>query len=104
MGSYDQGFYLKKDGRHASAPWIVSLGPVAVMALVHCCVQSGRGPRTVEDLCRHLACYGVEARARDVADGDLGHTLRNLGLVLDSPDAEGGMVLFSPLSKPDRNK
>lgn len=99
MGSYDQGFYLRKDGRHASAPWIISLGPVAVMVLVHCCVRSGRGPRTVKDLCRHLAGYGVETNERDVADGDLGHTLRNLGLVFDSPDAEGGMVLFSPLNK-----
>ena len=26
----------------------------------------------------------------------LGQTLRNLGLVLDSPDAEGGMVLINP--------
>ncbi len=101
MDSYDQGFYLRKQGRHPSAPWIVSLGPVAVMTLVHCCVRSGRGPRTVEDLCRHLACYGIDVRSRDVADGDLGHTLRNLGLVLDSPDAEGGMVLFSPLNKTD---
>jgi hypothetical protein len=104
MGSYDQGFYLRKNGRHPSAPYIVSLGPVAVMTLVHCCVRSGRGPRTVEDLCRHLACYGIEAPSRDVADGDLGHTLRNLGLVLDSPDAEGGMVLFSPLNKKDNIK
>jgi len=101
MGSYDQGYYLRKGGRHASAPWIVSLGPVAVMMLVHCCVQGGRGPRTVEDLCQHLACYGIEARPRDVAEGDLGHTLRNLGLILDSPDAEGGMVLFSPLNRHD---
>lgn len=101
MDSYDQGFFLRKGGRHSSAPWVVSLGPVAVMTLVHCCVRSGRGPRTVEDLCRHLAWYGIEARSRDVVEGDLGHTLRNLGLVLDSPDAEGGMVLFSPLNKPD---
>lgn len=98
MDSYDQGFYLRKLGRHSSAPWIVSLGPVAVMTLVHCCVQSGRGPRTVEDLCGHLAWYGIDATSREVADGDLGHTLRNLGLVLDSPDAEGGMVLYSPLN------
>jgi hypothetical protein len=102
MDSYDQGFYLRKAGRHSSAPWVVSLGPVAVMTLVHCCVRSGRGPRTVEDLCRHLSSYGIEARPRDVTDGDLGNTLRNLGLVLDSPDAEGGMVLFSPLNKADR--
>jgi hypothetical protein len=99
MDGYDQGFYLRKAGRHASAPWIVSLGPVAVMMLVHCCVSGGRGPRTVEHLCRHLSCYGLEVSIGEVAEGDLGHTLRNLGLVLDSPDAEGGMVLFSPLEK-----
>jgi hypothetical protein len=102
MDSYDQGFYLRKSGRHASAPWIVSLGPVSVMMLVHCCVRGGRGPRTVEDLCSHLACYGLEVNGSDLADGDLGHTLRNLGLVLDSPDAEGGMVLFSPLERPNK--
>jgi hypothetical protein len=99
MDSYDQGFFLRKKGQHSSAPWIVSLGPVSVMALVHCCVKSGKGPRTVENFCRHLGDYGIEVRSRDVAEGEMGHTLRNLGLVLDSPDAEGGMVLFSPLNK-----
>ena len=96
MESYDQGYYLRKRGNYASAPWVVSLSPVAVLMLVHCCTHKARGPRTVEDFCRHLAQYGVEVRAQDVTRIDLGQTLRNLGLVLDSPDAEGGMVLVSP--------
>lgn len=96
MDSYDQGYFLRKRGNYATAPWVVSLGPVSVLALVHCCTNLAKGPRTVEDFCKHLSNYGIEIRAQDVPRSDLGQTLRNLGLVLDSPDAEGGMVLVSP--------
>ena len=96
MDTYDQGYYLRKRGNYKTAPWIVSLGPVSVLTLVHCCTHRAKGPRTVEDFCRHLTHYGIEIRAQDVPRSDLGQTLRNLGLVLDSPDAEGGMVLVSP--------
>jgi hypothetical protein len=96
MDSYDQGFYLRKRGPYRSAPWIFSLGPVSVLTLVHCCTQAMKGPRTVEDFCGHLSGYGITVEAQDVPGSDLGRTLRNLGLVLDSPDAEGGMVILSP--------
>lgn len=96
MDSYDQGYYLRKRGGYIKAPWMVSLGPVSVLTLVHCCTHLAKGPRSVEDFCRHLTNYGIEIRAQDVPRTDLGQTLRNLGLVLDSPDAEGGMVLVSP--------
>lgn len=96
LDTYDQSFFLRKRGDYTKAPWVLSLGPVSVLTLVHCCTHLAKGPRTVEDLCRHLANYGIEVRAQDVAGNDLGQILRNLGLVLDSPDAEGGMVLISP--------
>ena len=96
LGSYDQGYFLAKRGSYRSAPWIVSLGPVSVLAIVHACTHDARGPRTVEDLCRHLGGYGIEVQAQEVPDSPLGKTLRNLGLVLDSPDAEGGMVVLNP--------
>ena len=96
MDTYDQGYYLRKKGNYKTAPWIVALGPVSVLTLVHCCSHRAKGPRTVEDFCRHLGNYGIEVRAQDVPHNDLGQTLRNLGLVLDSPDAEGGMVLVNP--------
>jgi hypothetical protein len=104
MDSYDQGYFLRKRAAYSSAPYIVSMGPVATLALVHCCTHGVRGPRTVEDFCRHLSEYGVEIRSQDVAVSDLGKTLRNLGLVLDSPDAEGGMVLVSPFREIPRAK
>ena len=98
MDSYDQGYYLRKRGGHSAAPWVVGIGPVSALTLVHCCTRAARGPRTVTDLCFHLENYGLEVTAQDIDETDLGVTLRNLGLVLDSPDAEGGMVLVSPFA------
>ncbi|MBK6780904.1 MAG: hypothetical protein IPG75_15295 [Gemmatimonadetes bacterium] len=93
---YDQGYLLRKKGDYASAPWVVSLGPVAVLALVHCCLREAAGPRSVNRLCQHLGAYGLEVDRDDIASSDLGRKLRMLGLVLDSPDAEGGMLLVPP--------
>jgi hypothetical protein len=99
MDSYDQGYFLAKKGAYRSAPWVVALGPVSVLALVNACTQGAKGPRTVEDLCRHLREYGIKVDAQDIPRSQLGQTLRNLGLVLDSPDAEGGMVVVNPFQQ-----
>ena len=96
LRGYDQGYILRKRGEHASAPWIVSLGPVAVLAVVHCCLREAAGPRSVQQLCKHLDWYGIEVDRDDIAKSDLGRKLRMLGLVLDSPDAESGMLLVPP--------
>lgn len=98
LDSYDQGYYLRKRGDYASAPWHVSFGPVATILLVHCCVADSIGAQTVAHLCQHLGRYGFDITPQDVDLSDLGSSLRSLGLVLDSPDAEGGMVLVSPFS------
>jgi hypothetical protein len=96
LRGYDQGYILRKRGEHAAAPWIVSLGPVAVLALVHCCLREAAGPRSVQRLCQHLGWYGIDVDRDDIAKSDLGRKLRMLGLVLDSPDAESGMLLVPP--------
>lgn len=96
LRGYDQGYFLRKRGEHVSAPWVVSLGPVAVLALVHCCLRDAAGPRSVKRLCQHLAWYGIEVDLDDIAKSDLGRNLRMLGLILDSPDAESGMLLLPP--------
>jgi hypothetical protein len=96
LRGYDQGYILKKKGTHASSPWVVSLGPVAVLALVHCAMAGLAGPRSIHRLARQLAAYGVAIDRQEIASSDLGHQLRMLGLVLDSPDAESGMLLIPP--------
>ncbi len=67
-----------------------------ILAIVYACSCEGRGIRTVEDLCEHLGQYGIRISPDEVAGSKLGKSLRTLGLVLDSPDAEGGMVLLNP--------
>jgi hypothetical protein len=96
LRGYDQGYVLRKRGTSNSSPWIVGLGPVSVLALVHCALAGTSGPRSVRRLSQHLAGYGAIVDHRDIATNDLGHQLRMLGLVLDSPDAESGMLLVPP--------
>ncbi|MDE3799577.1 hypothetical protein I7G59_19935 [Sinorhizobium meliloti] len=96
LRGYDQGYLLRKRGTHANSPWIVSLGPVATIALVHCSLSGVAGPRSVHRLAQHLSQYGVSMDHRDIPQNELGHQLRMLGLVLDSPDAESGMLLVPP--------
>lgn len=96
LRGYDQGFLLRKRGAGNSAPWVVGMGPVAILALVHCSLAGASGPRSVRRLSQHLAAYGVSVDHRDIATNDLGHQLRMLGIVLDSPDAESGMLLVPP--------
>ncbi|WP_127556696.1 hypothetical protein [Saccharospirillum alexandrii] len=96
LRGYDQGYVLKKKGNSPSSPWIVSLGPVSVLALVHCALFGMVGPRSIHRLAQHLADYGIAIDRHDIAHNDLGQQLRMLGLVLDSPDAESGMLLLPP--------
>jgi hypothetical protein len=96
LRGYDQGYVLKKKGSSPSSPWVVSLGPVAILALVHCALAGMGGPRSIHRLGQHLAAYGIVVDRHDIARNDLGHQLRMLGLVLDSPDAESGMLLLPP--------
>ena len=94
---YDQGFYIKKRGVHNNAKWEVALGPVAVIALVHSCTKNLAGKANMDDLLDHLGRYGIDLSQDNREDSSLVATLRGLGLVLDSPDAEGGMALVEPL-------
>lgn len=96
LRGYDQGYQLRKKAEYSAAPWIVSLGPVALLAFTHCCLLGAAGPRSVTRLCEHLGRYGVDIDRDDIAEGEIGMQLRMLGLVLDSPDAESGMLLVPP--------
>lgn len=96
LRGYDQGYVLRKKGASPSSPWIVALGPVSVLALVHCALAGMGGPRSIRRLGQHLAAYGIVVDRHDIGQSDLGHQLRMLGLILDSPDAESGMLLLPP--------
>jgi hypothetical protein len=96
LRSYDQSYVLNKRGTANNAPWIVSLGPVALLAVVHCCLRQYRGPRSVRHLSEHLSLYGIALSVDNISASVLGKELRMLGLILDSPDAESGILLVPP--------
>ncbi|MEY8211496.1 MAG: hypothetical protein RPT00_04505 [Gammaproteobacteria bacterium] len=96
LESYDQGYYLRKRGAYSSAPWIVGLGPTALLLMVHCTAVQSNGPCTIADLIKQLSFYGLEAEIQQDSNSMFYKLLRSLGLVIESPDAEGGMVINSP--------
>jgi hypothetical protein len=97
LRGYDQGYAIRKKSDDLRSRLIVSLGPVAVIAMTHCCLyETGGGPRPVHRLCEHLSRYGIEIGRDEIATSELGQKLRLLGLVLDSPDAENGMLVLPP--------
>lgn len=98
LRGYDQGYFLKKRGEARNSPWVLALGPAAVLAMTHCCLHEVSGPRSVQRLAMHLSSYGIEFDLHGLNDSDLGRQLRMLGLVLDSPDAESGMLLVPPFA------
>lgn len=98
LRGYDQGYVLRKKGPSKSSQWICSPGPVSVLSLVHCSLAGLAGPRSVHRLAQHLAAYGISVDHTDIAQNELGQQLRMLGLVLDSPDAESGMLLVPPFA------
>ena len=69
-----------------------------MLAMVHCCLHAVDGPRSVQRLAFHLGSYGIEFDLHGINDSGLGKQLRMLGLVLDSPDAESGMLLVPPFA------
>ena len=93
LRSYDQSYVLNKRGAANNSPWVVSLGPVALLALVHCCLRQYRGPRSVRYLSKHLENYGIAMSVENIGSSEIGKELRMLGLILDSPDAESGILL-----------
>jgi hypothetical protein len=96
LRGYDQGYVLRRRTSGKNSPWICAPGPVAILMLVHCSLARLAGPRSVHRLAQHMAEYGIVVDHKKIASNELGSQLRMLGIVLDSPDAESGMLLVPP--------
>jgi hypothetical protein len=93
---YDQGAWCQKRGG-SRAPWVVQPGPLALCLAAHCCSDERGIGATVKDLQEYLMRYGVGSKQIDFIRGSLAERMRGLGIVVDSPDAEGGMGILDPL-------
>jgi len=96
LRGYDQSYIVRQRRSSDTGPWLCVPGPVAVLMLVHCSTARLAGPRSVHHLAQHMGKYGIDVDHKKIASNELGAQLRMLGLVLDSPDAESGMLLVPP--------
>ena len=96
LNYYDQGFYIQKRGQNRNSPQYVSMGPVSVLSHVFACAKENLGTINLSQLLAHIGSYGLKVELGDGSSADLEKTLRKMGLLIDSPDAEGGQVVLCP--------
>lgn len=88
---YDQSYFVRHRTHSNRSAVIVSAGAVSLMTLVHCCSYRN-GTVLLSNLTDALQNYGITIPAGETMDR-FKNQLRELGLTIDSPDAESGMVL-----------
>ena len=90
---YDQSFFVRKKGRYSRAPFIVDLGSVSCFTVAYCCAN-GRRVFPKKDLKAYLEKFFIKIRSAH-NDQFVGH-LKGLGLTMDSPDADDGLMILNP--------
>ena len=98
---YDQSYLLRHRTHSNRSSIIVNAGAVTLMTLVHCCSYSS-GTILLSNLIDALLAYGIS-----IPQGEMEimfkYQLRELGLTIDSPDAESGMVLQNIIGEKEEN-
>lgn len=88
---YDQSYFARRRTNSSRSALLVNAGAVALMTLVHCCSYRN-GVVLLSNLLDAMQTYGITVPAGETAKR-FKQQLRELGLTIDSPDAESGMVL-----------
>jgi hypothetical protein len=91
---FDQGYWAKRIGN----PYRFSPGPLGLFLMAHLTNTENNGIATTSSLQKKLGEYGYYAPLSQLSGGEVGKDLRNLGLVVDCPDAQGGLIVRSPFS------
>lgn len=96
--SYDQGYWFNKIGLHRAAPWEFQPGSVGVYVMAYLnCKEERMSSVSVDDHLEFIGRYGMAYNQSTLALGQWGNTLRALGLIVSSPDADGGIMIQSPV-------
>lgn len=88
---YDQSYLVRHRTHSKRSAVIINAGAVTLMTLVHCCSYRN-GTVLLSNLMDAMLSYGFAIPAGETID-KFKKQLRELGLTIDSPDAESGMVL-----------
>ena len=96
---FDQGYWAKKKKTRKTSPWEFRPGPVALVLFTHLASIEGGGESTAGGFRDLLSQFGIKIGTKEINSGRVGKDMRNLGLVVDSPDAEGGMLINDPFGE-----
>lgn len=93
---YDQSYLARRRAARKNAPYVVIPGSALLLTLVFCCTKRSRTVVTLKTFREYLLNLGFAIKQSQIASFTL--QLRNLGLTMDSPDAEEGVIILSPFT------
>lgn len=88
---YDQSYMVRHRTHSLRSASIINAGAVTLMTLVHCCSYKN-STVLLSNLLDAMLTYGIAVPKGETMQ-KFKRQLRELGLTIDSPDAESGMVL-----------
>lgn len=97
LAAYDQGYLLRRRTAAANSTLLTDPGPAMLLFLVYAC-SYGAGTRapSVDAFRSYMRSWGIHIPAGEFTDGSMVGNMERLGLVIESPDAGGGRLLFRP--------
>lgn len=93
---YDQSYLAKRRSAYKNSPYVLIPGSAQLLTLAFCCVQRSRTVVTLEAFREYLLHFGFSIKQSQIEAFTL--QLRNLGLTMDSPDAEEGAIILPPFT------
>lgn len=90
---YDQSYMSCKRGSYKSAPYIIDLGSVACF-VVASCAANGKSVYSYKKFEKFMRDFSIDIG--ESCKARVQEKLKGLGLTLDSPDAEDGLMVVNP--------
>jgi hypothetical protein len=95
----DVNFIFEKSTSSNNAPYVfnVSAGVISTLtALIFLRQNYSYEFISGLEFIKELQKYNIELSIKDISEGKIKETLLSLGIVIDSPDTEGGILIMKP--------
>jgi hypothetical protein len=95
----DVNYIFNRKVHKGNAPYEfeMSAGLISTLTcLIFLKVESDRKFMSGLEFVKYLKDYNIELNIKDISEGELKNTMQSLGIIIDSPDTEGGVLILKP--------
>lgn len=97
--SQDVNYIFERESHKGFAPYKFDLSAGILSTL--CClifskIESDQNFMSGIEFIKHLEIYNINLNIKDISIGKIKNTMQSLGIIIDSPDTEGGVLIIRP--------